>query len=148
MQLYLNLFFEGSPWELANLIISFFQMQGISYKDAWLEKIRYTSGEVIETITSWSEWFVAWVDVEVDSDEFREYLQEECKLAVNREIDFQLYPGCDEEMFSRLIAYLLEKLDGDFYLSSEWDDIILYRKERQLCIEKESWKGFPAFANL
>lgn len=148
MQLYLTLFFEGSPWELANLIISFFQMQGISYKDAWLEKIRYTSGEVIEAITSWSEWFVAWVDVEVDSDEFREYLQEECKLAVNREIDFQLYPGCDEEMFSRLIAYLLEKLDGDFYLSSEWDDIILYKKERQLCIEKESWKEFPAFANL
>lgn len=50
MQLYLSLFFEGSPWELANLIISFFKMQGIKYRDAWLEKTRYTSGEVLETV--------------------------------------------------------------------------------------------------
>lgn len=147
MQLYLSLFFEGSPWELANLIISFFKMQGIKYRDAWLEKTRYTSGEVLETVNAWSEWFIAWIDVVVDSDEFREYLREECKLAVNRDIDFQMYPGCDEEMFSRLIAYLLEKLDGDFYLRSEWDDIILQRKDRQLQIEKESWKEFPALTH-
>ena len=133
MQLYLYLFFNGSPWKLAELVISFYRNHNIKHEEAHQER---------ELITAVSEWFVAWVDLEMELSGFREYLQEEYQMVLNRKIIIQLYPGCDEEMFSQFMAYLLTELEGDLYLWSEWDDDILWRRQHQLFIEKEIWKKY------
>lgn len=71
-----------------------------------------------------------------------------CLYSYQKICDILKNTGCGEEMFSRRIVYPHEKLDGDFYLWSKWDDIILYRKDRQLCIEKARWKEFPVYSSL
>ena len=133
MQLYLRLFFNGSPWELAEFVISFYRNHNIDHEEIHQER---------EVITAVSEWFVVWVDLEREQDRFRDYLQEEYQMVLNRNISIQLHPGCDEEMFSQFMAYLLTELEGDLYLWSEWDEEILWRRQHQLFIKKEIWKKY------
>lgn len=132
MQLSLYLFFTGSPWDLADLIISFYKKNHIKYKEAYREH---------ETITALGEWFVAWIESEEYPDNFLGYLEEEYNVAVNNHIYFQLYPGCNEELFSGFIAYLLANVKGDFFLNSECDELILLRNSK-LYIENEAWKKY------
>lgn len=132
MQLYLYLFFSGLLKELADRVISFLEENGIEYK-----VILEDCGEA----TVISTWFAAWITPEDNSREYFEYLKEEYNVVVNNEISFQLYPGCSEELFSRFIAYLLESMKGDMFLSSECDELILLRNS-EMFISKESWKGY------
>ena len=50
------------------------------------------------------------------------------------------YPDGTKEMICRLVSRLLESIDGDLYLTSEYDDDILYRHD-ELYI-KPSWKKY------
>lgn len=67
MQLFLSLFFDGSVWELADIVISFYRSKGIPYEVAHQEH---------EDITAYSHWFVAWVHMEPESEEWLEYMRE------------------------------------------------------------------------
>lgn len=132
MQLFLYLFFPGSPWELANLVVSFLEKNNIMREEVEQDE---------KLITVCSQWFVAWISLKDNKGKFLEWLREDYQVVVNNHIYIQLYPGCDERMFSKFVAYLLANVEGDFYLYSEWDELILLRNH-ELRVEKERWKGY------
>ena len=56
-------------------------------------------------------------------------------------IDGQLYASCDNAAFAKMIQYLLDKTDADFFLGSEFWEWILYRRNGELFVHDE-WKMY------
>lgn len=132
MQLYLDLFFSDSLKALLDIIISYFDLNKITYR---------VQTENNGTTTIVTELFVTWIDFDKENEFTYKWIKEDYNVRVNKSISFQLYPGCSEKQFSKFIKYLLNQIHGDFYLNSEWDDIILYRND-QLCIKKACWTEY------
>lgn len=132
MQLYLYLFFSGSLKALFDIIVSYFDLNHITYRVQ-------TENDSITTIVT--ELFVTWIDIDRENRFTYKWIKEDYNVRANQSIYFQLYPGCSEKQFSKFIKYLLNQIHGDFYLNSEWDDIILYRNDR-LCIKKDCWTDY------
>ena len=136
MQYYMSLFFGGTNEELFQIIASYLENAGIDFRKKY---------ETDGGITVVSDYFVIWIDIPEESDKrgFL-WLKEDYGVTVNYDINFQLYPDGTNEMICDLVSYLLGNIDGDLYLTSEFDTDIIYRNH-ELHISP-SWEKY--FKNL